>query len=187
MKYLLDTNVVSEPIRARPSVSVLSGIEAHATELAVSAISWQEMHYGLERLPPGARRDRIRAYLEERVHPTPPCPSYPSTRRPANGRRANEHVWKRSGARLPTPTARSRPSPPSMGWFSSPATPRTSRTSPASSSRTGSIRKRNRGLSDGPLRLLEAQRLTRAAAIGPVLEPNKGRAQLNPAEGGESK
>jgi predicted nucleic acid-binding protein len=66
----LDTHVVSEPIRARPSVSVLAGIEAHATELAVSAVSRQERHYGLERLPPGARRDRIRAYLEERVHPT---------------------------------------------------------------------------------------------------------------------
>jgi tRNA(fMet)-specific endonuclease VapC len=72
MKYLLDTNVVSEPIRARPSGSVLAGIEAHATELAVSAISWRELHYGFERLPSGARRDRIRAYLEERVRPTLP-------------------------------------------------------------------------------------------------------------------
>jgi tRNA(fMet)-specific endonuclease VapC len=72
MKYLLDTNVVSEPIRARPSVPVLAGIEAHAAELAVSAISWQEMYYGCERLPPGARRERIRAYLEERVRPTLP-------------------------------------------------------------------------------------------------------------------
>jgi tRNA(fMet)-specific endonuclease VapC len=72
MKYLLDTNVVSEPIRARPSGTVLAGIEAHATELAVSAISWQEMYYGFERLPPGARRDCIRAYLEERVRATLP-------------------------------------------------------------------------------------------------------------------
>lgn len=72
MKYLLDTNVVSEPLAARPSAGVLAGIEAHAAELAVSAISWQEMHFGLERLPPGARRDRIRAYLEERVRPTLP-------------------------------------------------------------------------------------------------------------------
>ncbi|WP_366931467.1 PIN domain-containing protein [Thiocapsa sp.] len=55
MKYVLDTNVVSEPIRARPSGAVLAGIEAHTTELAISAISWQEMHYGFERLPPGAR------------------------------------------------------------------------------------------------------------------------------------
>ena len=72
MKFLLDTNVVSEPLAARPSAGVLAGIEAHAAELAISAISWQEMHFGLERLPPGARRDRIRAYLEERVRPTLP-------------------------------------------------------------------------------------------------------------------
>jgi tRNA(fMet)-specific endonuclease VapC len=30
------------------------------------------MHFGLDRLPPGARRERIRAYLEERVRPTLP-------------------------------------------------------------------------------------------------------------------
>jgi tRNA(fMet)-specific endonuclease VapC len=72
MKYLLDTNVVSEPLAARPSAGVLAGIEAHAAALAISAISWQEMHFGLERLPPGARRDRIRAYLEERVRRTLP-------------------------------------------------------------------------------------------------------------------
>ncbi len=50
MKFLLDTNVVSEPLAARPSAGVLAGIKAHAAELAISAISWQEMHFGLERL-----------------------------------------------------------------------------------------------------------------------------------------
>lgn len=72
MKYLLDTNVVSEPLTARPSAGVLANIEAYAAELAISAISWQEMHFGLERLPPGSRRDRIHAYLEQRVRPTLP-------------------------------------------------------------------------------------------------------------------
>jgi tRNA(fMet)-specific endonuclease VapC len=79
MKFLLDTNVVSEPLAARPSAGVLAGIEAHAAELAISAISWQEMHFGLERLPPGARRDRIRAYLEERVRPTLPILPFDAT------------------------------------------------------------------------------------------------------------
>jgi len=72
MKYLLDTNVASEPLAARPNAGVLAGIQAHAAELAISAIAWQEMHFGLERLPPGTRRERIRAYLEERVRPTLP-------------------------------------------------------------------------------------------------------------------
>ncbi|MFB1486507.1 MULTISPECIES: hypothetical protein [unclassified Thiocapsa] len=41
MKYLLDTNVVSEPIRARPSVPVLPGIEAHADSqiAAIAAVN----------------------------------------------------------------------------------------------------------------------------------------------------
>lgn len=72
MKYLLDTHVVSEPLTARPSAGVLANIEAYAADSAISAISWQEMHFGLERLPPGSRRDRIRAYLEQRVRPTLP-------------------------------------------------------------------------------------------------------------------
>ncbi len=76
MKYLLDTNVLCEPLAARPTAGVLAGIEAHAAELAISAISWQEMHFGLERLPPGARRDRIRAYLVDRVRPTLPILSF---------------------------------------------------------------------------------------------------------------
>ena len=40
MKYLLDTNVASEPLAARPSAGVLAGIQAHAAELAISASSW---------------------------------------------------------------------------------------------------------------------------------------------------
>ena len=91
MRYLLDTSVVSEPIRTRLSSPVLAGIEAHAPELAVSVISWQEMHYGVERLPPGTRRDRIRVYLEERVRPT--LPILPFDAAAANGRRANVHAW----------------------------------------------------------------------------------------------
>jgi tRNA(fMet)-specific endonuclease VapC len=72
MKYLLDTNVVSEPIKAQPSGAVLAHIAEHASELAIAAISWQEMYFGLNLLPAGSRRERIRAYLEARVRPTLP-------------------------------------------------------------------------------------------------------------------
>jgi tRNA(fMet)-specific endonuclease VapC len=72
MKYLLDTNVVSEPIKAQPSRTVLAQIQTNASELAIAAISWQEMQFGLNLLPSGSRRQRIRNYLEGRVRPTLP-------------------------------------------------------------------------------------------------------------------
>jgi tRNA(fMet)-specific endonuclease VapC len=72
VKYVLDTNVVSKPIKAQPSGTALAYIAAHASELAIAAISWQEMHFGLNLLPAGSRRERIRAYLETRVRPTLP-------------------------------------------------------------------------------------------------------------------
>jgi len=67
MKDLLDTKVVCERLAARPMAGVLAGIAAHPAESAISAIAWQEMPLGLERLPASARCDRVRAYLRERV------------------------------------------------------------------------------------------------------------------------
>jgi tRNA(fMet)-specific endonuclease VapC len=50
-------------------------------------------------LPPGARRDRIRAYLEERVRPTLPILPFDTA---AGEWQARERArWKRSGVRPP--------------------------------------------------------------------------------------
>lgn len=62
-RYLLDTNVLSEPLRPRPDAGVLAQLERHATELATAAPVWHELWFGCWRLGAGARRDAIERYL----------------------------------------------------------------------------------------------------------------------------
>lgn len=54
-----DTNVLSEPLRAAPDESVLDWLRRHRHELAITTVSVGELIYGVRRLPPGARRDRL--------------------------------------------------------------------------------------------------------------------------------
>jgi len=67
---LLDTNVVSEPLRAAPDANVLAWLDAQAIEtLYLSAISLAELRFGIAVLPEGKRRDTLLASLEQRVLP----------------------------------------------------------------------------------------------------------------------
>jgi toxin FitB len=67
---LLDTNVVSEPLRGSPNANVIAWIDAQAIEtLRLSAISLAELRFGVAALPNGRRRDALRASLEQRVLP----------------------------------------------------------------------------------------------------------------------
>jgi predicted nucleic acid-binding protein len=57
---LLDTNVLSEPIKARPDVSVVTWLDAQAPNtLYLSSTSLAELLLGVELLPQGARRNRL--------------------------------------------------------------------------------------------------------------------------------
>lgn len=65
---LLDTNVVSEPLRARPDPGVLQWLDAQPTETVyLSTISLSELLLGIESLPAGRRRRTLASAVEERV------------------------------------------------------------------------------------------------------------------------
>jgi tRNA(fMet)-specific endonuclease VapC len=64
VKFLLDTNVISEPPRLRPSAKLLRRLKEHEGQLAISAVTWHEVVYGLERLPAGPKKERLQAYFE---------------------------------------------------------------------------------------------------------------------------
>lgn len=67
---LLDTNVVSEPMRQAPSVRVVGWLDEQAVDtLHLSTISVAELRFGIAALPAGQRRDRLRGRLEEEVLP----------------------------------------------------------------------------------------------------------------------
>ena len=67
---LLDTNVVSEPLKASGDMNVLAWIDAQIIEtLYLSTISVAELRFGIAVLPEGKRRDALHSSLEQRVLP----------------------------------------------------------------------------------------------------------------------
>lgn len=76
MTYLLDTNVLSEPLVARPDPGVMAGLREHADASALAVLTWHEMHYAMERLEPGRRKTQIQDYLEHRVRTSLPILPY---------------------------------------------------------------------------------------------------------------
>lgn len=67
---LLDTNVVSEPLRPAPNAQVVAWMDAQALEtLFLSAITVAELRAGVALLPAGKRRAGLLENLETRVLP----------------------------------------------------------------------------------------------------------------------
>ena len=67
---LLDTNVVSEPLRPAPDHRVVAWIDAQPLEtLFLSAITVAELRAGVALLPTGKRRAGLQQSLETRVLP----------------------------------------------------------------------------------------------------------------------
>jgi len=59
MRYLLDTNIVSEVSKPRPDATVVAWLDTHELDCAVSTITLAELRYGIERLPEGKRRRQL--------------------------------------------------------------------------------------------------------------------------------
>jgi predicted nucleic acid-binding protein len=67
---LLDTNVVSEPLRPAPEARVIEWIDAQPLEtLFLSAITVAELRAGVALLPAGRRRAALQQNLEKRALP----------------------------------------------------------------------------------------------------------------------
>ncbi|AXF23013.1 VapC toxin family PIN domain ribonuclease [Burkholderia pyrrocinia] len=67
---LVDTNVISEPLRREPSAAVIEWLDAQNVEtLFLAAISLAEMRFGVATLPEGRRRDWLHQSIEHRVMP----------------------------------------------------------------------------------------------------------------------
>lgn len=63
LRYLLDTNALSEPIRNVPDPSFMKRFRLHEMHVAIAVITWNEALYGLHRLPQGRHKDLIAEYL----------------------------------------------------------------------------------------------------------------------------
>ncbi len=68
MKYLLDTNVISEPMKVRPNAGVLDWLaQVDEDSVYLSVVSITELRYGIERLASGRRRHALEAWLREHL------------------------------------------------------------------------------------------------------------------------
>lgn len=76
LRFLLDTNVISEPLRSSPNAGVLTRLHAHQAELAIPALVWHELQFGCERLQPSPKRTAIEAYLNQVIATSLPILPY---------------------------------------------------------------------------------------------------------------
>ena len=67
MRYLLDTNVVSEPLRPEPNAGVIRRLQDHERDIAIPAPVWHELRFGCARLSSSRRREAIERYIEDVV------------------------------------------------------------------------------------------------------------------------
>lgn len=65
---LLDTNIISELMRAEPAQAVLDWFAQHeATDLYISAVTEAELRAGVAYLPEGQRRDRLQQAIDAMI------------------------------------------------------------------------------------------------------------------------
>ncbi len=67
LRYLLDTNVVSEPALTNPSPELLKRLTAYASQSAIASPIWHELVYGVKKMPRGVRRTELEEYITKVV------------------------------------------------------------------------------------------------------------------------
>ncbi len=76
LRYLLDTNVVSQPVCKAPAASVIRKLRSIGSQCAIAAPVWHELQYGCKRLPAGKRREALEDYLQDVVQRSFPILPY---------------------------------------------------------------------------------------------------------------
>ena len=63
MRFLLDTNLVSDAWKPRPNPGARDWLEENKDDCALSEITFGELHYGLHRLPFGKRQAELQRHV----------------------------------------------------------------------------------------------------------------------------
>ena len=68
MRYLLDTNLVSEWTKPRPNAGVIEWLaQVDEDDVFLSVVTFAELRHGIERLPAGRRRKGLDAWLRSEL------------------------------------------------------------------------------------------------------------------------
>ncbi len=76
LRFLLDTNILSEPLQPSPNSNVMAMLQEHEAKIATTTVVWHELLFGCERLPTSKKRRTIEKYLKEVVQPNIPLLPY---------------------------------------------------------------------------------------------------------------
>lgn len=76
MRFLLDTDVLSEPLRPEPDPKVTARLRERSSDAATSAVNLHELLFGVRRLPHGRRRRSLETYVLDVVARTLPVLPY---------------------------------------------------------------------------------------------------------------
>ena len=77
-RFLLDTNILSEPLKLRPNPLVVEKIGRFRAEIAIASVTWHEIWFGYYRSPDSKKRQRTAEYLREVIAPRVPILPYDS-------------------------------------------------------------------------------------------------------------
>jgi tRNA(fMet)-specific endonuclease VapC len=78
-RYLLDTNVLSEPVRKEPDAAVVDKLREYGGDLATATVVWHELIFGIGLLRPSRKRTAIERYLTEVISASLPILPYDAT------------------------------------------------------------------------------------------------------------
>jgi len=63
--YLLDTNILSEPVKAEPNANVMAHLAEFRESCATASVVWHELYFGLARMPASKKSRMIADYLAQ--------------------------------------------------------------------------------------------------------------------------
>lgn len=67
MKYLLDTNVLSEPLKEKPNAPLLAKLQLNSSRIITATPVLHELYFGCYRLPLSRKRKFIETYIRDVV------------------------------------------------------------------------------------------------------------------------
>ena len=67
MKYLLDTNVLSEAVKTHPEKNVMAMLKKYEEEIVTASPVWHELQFGCRRLPQSTKKKIISSFLKDVV------------------------------------------------------------------------------------------------------------------------
>ena len=102
--YLLDTNVLSEPLRPVPNRRVMQRLRRFEDRIVTASVVWHELRYGACRLPHSNKRSAIEKFLESVLKER--YSSFLTMRGLLVGMRRSGRALRRTEKHLPLSTAR---------------------------------------------------------------------------------